>query len=152
MRTVQPLNRTFRHQLRLDSIIFPARNWMLRRITYLNNRLKCLLDCIGDTVETVAAVSAVLTLIRVPEPLAMETYIWNEGANVVSIFEEGVIVARVQPGARVKLAMAAYFKLHAQTDADVTQVRVTTIRRCLCGDDYSPYESGVVMPGEGDLI
>ena len=125
---------------------------MLRRISYLYGRLKCLLDCEGDIIEVIKPVTAVSSIIRVPDSLAKETYIWNEGSQVATIFENGVIIARVQPGARQKLPVSSKLKLEALTDTATTNLRVTTIRRCLCGDEFSPYDSGFVTPGEGDLI
>lgn len=152
MRIVQPLTRTFRRQLRLDSIIYPARNWTLRRIAYLYDRFQCLLTCVGTTAETTKVVTNVPSVIRVAEPLAKVTVIWNDGAQAATIYEDDVIVARIQPGQSQKLAISGQLRLQAKTDADTTSLRVVTIRRCLCGDEFSPYDSGVVTPTGPDLI
>jgi hypothetical protein len=152
MRVIQPLTRTFRRQLQYGSLIFPARNWILRRIAYLYGRFQCLLNCEGDIIETVKTATNVSSIIRLADTLAKETYVWNEGSQVATIFENEVIVARVQPGARQRLPVSGKMQLRAVTDSATTSLRITTLRRCLCGDDISPYESGAVIPTMGDLI
>lgn len=152
MRRVQPITRTFRNQLRDFGAIPIPRNWLFRRVLYLLRRAHCLLTCLGDTIDKTTNVPVTLTTIRVVDTLAKKTFVFNNGAQSATIFENGVIIGVVAPGQRYELPIAGRLKLQAQTDAGTTALRVLTFRRCLCGDALPPYDAGIVTPTGIDLI
>lgn len=152
MRIVQPIVRKFNFLLRNFGTIPIPKNWWYRRILWLLRRTNCLLECLGDVSQGTVTVDTLMKTIRVDDPLAIRTEIYNTGANAAYIHETGVLVSICAVGKLIELPVSGRLELEAATSSGSTTLQVTTYHRCLCGDSEPIYDSNIIAPTGGQLI
>lgn len=151
-----PATRRFRFQLG-EPAYDPNRNWSLRRILYLIRYIAYLLSNYGGDsfISTPARVTSSKVFLRAPEPMATRTLIANVGTDApVTIYENGKIVAIIQPGELRKLPLQGRLTLEARCEAgEETFLVITTGRRKPYGDEpYKPPYGQAIAPIGGDIL
>lgn len=74
-------------------------------------------------------------IFRPADQTVVVTYIRNNGVSKVAIYEDGIIIAIVQPGEIVRLAERGAGELSVDYDPiNGTSITAITERRSLCGD------------------
>jgi hypothetical protein len=73
--------------------------------------------------------------------------------GVATIYENGKIVAVIEPGQSRELQLSGRFMIEAKSNTSgTTTLVISTYRRCECGDEYIPVYGEEVEPIGGDLI
>lgn len=152
MRVIQPIYERFRRQLQDYGAIPVSKNWWYRRILWLLRRINCLLTCQGETIQAQVQVGTSESIIRYSDRFAKKTTVANLGAYTAVVYETHVMIGVVASGQEIELPVAGKLTLQAEAIGGITTLRVTTYRRCLCGDTESPYDADVITPTGGNLI
>lgn len=124
---------TFIKRVKEALLIIPNCGVWYKEISDRLEKIKCLLECDGDTITSTVAASDETTLIREQNVLARKTAVLNVGESRAMLYEGGRLVGIVQPDDTWISPLAGRQKIQAICDSgETTTLVVTTYLRCDC--------------------